>query len=288
MSTFNETIFSLATGCRLNYAVGPSHGPPLVLLHGVLRCWRDYAPLLAELSLRYHVFALDFRGHGESTNDPQANYRVVDYVEDALTMVREIVPKPAFLYGHSLGAMVAAAVAAHQGNQIAGLILEDPPLQSMGSRIYETSLGSYFQALERVVINSRNLSVMKIAQELAEIPLEDQPGVKLGDVRDAVSLRFSAACMRRVDPRVFQPILEAKWLEGYDIESIHRKISAPTLSMQADPNSGGMLTDQDAAKMVREIDDCTMVRFPETGHLIHWTQRDRTLQHLFGFLESIA
>jgi len=50
----------------LNYAEGPASGPPLVLLHGFTGRWQGFLPLLPALSLRWHVYAPDYRGHGKS------------------------------------------------------------------------------------------------------------------------------------------------------------------------------------------------------------------------------
>src|SRR5947209_9478255 len=94
----------------LNCARGPAHGPPMLFLHGVLRCWQDFLPLIAPLTTRWHVHALDFRGHGRSS-PRSGRYRVVDYVEDAAAFLRHGCDEPAVVYGHSLGAMVALAVA---------------------------------------------------------------------------------------------------------------------------------------------------------------------------------
>ena len=49
-----------------------------------------------------------------------------DYAADALAFV-EALPSPATLYGHSLGALVAASVAAALPGRVAGVVLEDPP-----------------------------------------------------------------------------------------------------------------------------------------------------------------
>src|SRR5207302_6991572 len=105
------TEHTLAVGDdSLHYARGPSSGPPMLFLHGVLRCWQDFLPLIAPLTTRWHVHALDFRGHGRSSPRP-GRYRVVDYVEDAAAFLRHGCDEPAVVYGHSLGAMVALAVA---------------------------------------------------------------------------------------------------------------------------------------------------------------------------------
>src|SRR5262249_9749855 len=101
-----EQSFS-ADGRSLNYARGPANGPPLVLLHGVTRCWRTFLPVLPALTLRHEVFALDFRGHNRSDR-AAGRYYVTDYVRDALAFLQSVVQQPAVLYGHSLGSMAAA------------------------------------------------------------------------------------------------------------------------------------------------------------------------------------
>ena len=108
-------------------------GPVLVLLHGVTRCGADWEPLLPALAEDWTVIALDQRGHGTS---PRAgSYLVTDYVADAVRFVREETAGPIFIFGHSLGAMVAAAVAAELPDRVGGIILEDPPFHTMGNRI---------------------------------------------------------------------------------------------------------------------------------------------------------
>jgi pimeloyl-ACP methyl ester carboxylesterase len=106
---FSESKFNVQ-GRALNVARGPVAGPPLLLLHGVTRRWQDFSPVLAELSARWEVFALDFRGHGKS--DRATDYRVIDYAADAVAVLQNVVGAPAIVYGHSLGAMAGAAVGA--------------------------------------------------------------------------------------------------------------------------------------------------------------------------------
>src|SRR5688572_4782194 len=114
------TSFFDAGPVRLHVAAGPRHGPPLLMLHGVLRAWTDFAP-------RWQLFALDHRGHGESARAER--YLVVDYAADAVALVRDRLPG-VVLYGHSLGALAAVAVAAELPDLVRAVILEDPPAPS--------------------------------------------------------------------------------------------------------------------------------------------------------------
>jgi pimeloyl-ACP methyl ester carboxylesterase len=55
----------------LNYTEGPNNGPPLVLLHGVTSRWQTFNPIINEFINRWHIYALDFRGHGKSGRTPE-------------------------------------------------------------------------------------------------------------------------------------------------------------------------------------------------------------------------
>ena len=136
---FHERLVALRYG-RLNVATGPAHGPPLVLLHGVLRRWSDFAPILGPLAARWQVFAIDHRGHGASDRIA-GRYLVTDYTEDVVDFITRHMPQPPVLYGHSLGGMVALAAAAALP-QVQGAILEDPPFETMGTAIGLTGFHS--------------------------------------------------------------------------------------------------------------------------------------------------
>lgn len=270
---------------RLQLAVGPEHGPPLLMLHGVLRGWQDFFPLFGPFAPRWQLHAMDFRGHGDSA--PAASYRVVDYVSDA-GRVLERLPRGAVLYGHSLGAMVALAAAARFPDRVAGLVLEDPPFHTMGRDIMATPFHSLFVGMRGALEASSGTS--DLAARLAEVRITDPAGgtqVRLGDVRDAAALRFSAHCLRRIDPAVFDPILGGEWLEGYDIAALTGRVACPTLVLQADATAGGMLRDEDVRRLKTEGTDCTSVFFPGVGHLVHWQAWERTVGVVGNFLETL-
>src|SRR5262249_32648516 len=83
-------------------------GTPLLLLHGFLehaRAWDLVAPQLAAAG--YHVFALDWRGHGDSEWIGSGGYyHFVDYSADLAFVIRALGGR-AVLVGHSMGATSA-------------------------------------------------------------------------------------------------------------------------------------------------------------------------------------
>ena len=282
----NEQLFH-HDRVSLNFATGPRNGPALVFFHGVTRCWQCFVPLISTLSTRWHVHVLEHRGHGLSSRTPAA-YLVKDYVRDAVAFVQNQVQGPVVLYGHSLGAMVAAGVAAELHQQVKGVVLEDPPFGTMGSKIGQSALLSYFSGV--LPFTGSTLPVGTLARQLAEISLTTPSkagSVRLGDTRDMASLRFTARSLSQLAPEVLQPIIDGTWLRGFDLADIAKRVRCPVLILQADPACGGMLSDADADLLMTTLPDCIRIRFPNAPHLIHWAQTEVLLRHVVGFLESL-
>jgi pimeloyl-ACP methyl ester carboxylesterase len=275
-----------AGATALNVAIGPESGPPLVLLHGVTRCWRDYMTILPQLAIRWHVHALDFRGHGRSERAP--GYRVIDYVADVVALLRDYLTEPAVILGHSLGAMVATAAAAEAPERVRALVLEDPPFEMGASRIDETMWPALFAAYRSVAGSERPVDEVAAALAAAPIMMPGDPRpTPLGSLRDAVSLRFQAACLRRLDPEVLDPILERRWLDGFPVAETLGRIACPTLLLQGDSTAGGALPDRYAAELASLIPRAIHVRMPGVGHQIHANQAEDMTRLVAGFLESI-
>src|SRR3990167_8353385 len=89
---------------NLNYFEGPDNGAPLLLLHGNSNRWQSFKPIIPELINNFHVYALDFRGHGKSGRTP-GYYKLQDHLQDVSSFIKEHIKKPVILFGHSLGGM---------------------------------------------------------------------------------------------------------------------------------------------------------------------------------------
>lgn len=84
-------------------------GPTLLLAHATGFCAAAYRPLAARLTARFHVVALDFRGHGDSTDPVDGAYDWTGMVDDVLAVTAAL-DGPLVAFGHSMGgACVLAA-----------------------------------------------------------------------------------------------------------------------------------------------------------------------------------
>ena len=106
------------------YEWGDASRPALVCLHGVTSHGRHFARLAERLSDRFHVVALDLRGHGGSPWEPPWNLE--QHVADVLVAAPE---EPAAWLGHSFGGRVAYEAAAAAPDRVARLVLLDPAIR---------------------------------------------------------------------------------------------------------------------------------------------------------------
>lgn len=106
------------------YEWGDAGRPALVCLHGVTSHGRHFARLAERLSDRFHVVALDLRGHGGSPWEPPWN------LEQHVADVLEAAPQePAAWLGHSFGGRVAYEAAAAAPDRVERLVLLDPAIR---------------------------------------------------------------------------------------------------------------------------------------------------------------
>ena len=106
-------------------------------------------------------------------------------------------------------------------------------------------------------------------------------------LRDPTSLRFTARCLRDLDPEVLTSLLESRWLDGYDVPVIFGAIRCPVLLLRADDGCGGMLPATEANRLTAHLDDCMRIDLPGVGHLLHWLATETVVRLTVGFLESL-
>ncbi|WP_049555065.1 MULTISPECIES: alpha/beta fold hydrolase [unclassified Granulicatella] len=133
-----EKQVTLPTGSNINYGEVENDKPPLLLIHGQMSIWEDYALVMPELSRNWHIYAVDVYGHGESSHDESLYYLDVNG-DDLIWFINNVIGKPTVVSGHSNGAITAAYVAAYGGENIAGVVLEDPPIFSTEGEGWEDS-----------------------------------------------------------------------------------------------------------------------------------------------------
>ncbi len=283
----HEFKYRTRAGIELNIADSQTSGPPLVFFHGITRRWQDWIGVLPAFTPYWRCFAVDARGHGKSDRAPGA-YRIADYVPDLVDFLSEKLEEPALIIGHSLGGNLAAAVAAEAPQFVRGVVLEDPPLEMAGERLRETPFPASFRAFIKYAGSGRPVGEVAaaLAEETVQAPGTLEP-VRFGNVRDAVSLRFAASCLKRLDREVLEWPLGDRWMEGSDVAQSLSSIEAPTLLLQGDVSLGGILPDPVAKAAASLIRDVAHIKLANIGHNVHSNAADTFLRLVVPFLASL-
>jgi 3-oxoadipate enol-lactonase len=110
-------------GCCLHHEVlGRSDAPPLLLVMGLGLCSLAWDDLPERLARRFRVILLDNRGVGRSTA-AKGRFRIADLADDAVKVLdAHLVPR-AFVFGISMGGMIAQEIALRHPERVRGLCL---------------------------------------------------------------------------------------------------------------------------------------------------------------------
>jgi esterase len=118
--------FLEVNGLRLHVVDwGHPEKPPMIMVHGLDRVARTFDHLARHFADRYHVLAVDMRGHGDSSWDPQGRYLVEDHVTDLEQIVRQLGLRGIVLWGNSTGGRVVQVFAGLHPDLISAVISED-------------------------------------------------------------------------------------------------------------------------------------------------------------------
>ena len=122
---------------------------PLIFLHGTGCDASDWMSVTDGLPHNQRFIALDFRGHGQSTV-PTQPFTLTDLAEDVLHLVNHLNLQELIIVGHSLGGMVAMAVARRSSCVIGLVLLEGWTSLSAAGSAFDT--GRFYGSLSEAVI----------------------------------------------------------------------------------------------------------------------------------------
>jgi non-heme chloroperoxidase len=256
----------LATGPRVHYAEqGDPGGEPIVFLPAYTDSWFSYSRVLPLLPARYHAYAVDQRGHGDSER-PDCCYAVEDFAGDVVAFLDAVGVGRATLVGHSGSCLVARRVAEAHPERVARLVLLGSP-GSLGDNEEELALQTAVGALQDPV-------PVQFARELqgaaAHIPLPEAFFERLV----AESLKLPA--------RVWKSALEG--LFAFDDAADLPRIAAPTLLVWGEWDR--WLPREEEDQLAAAIPEARVVVYPATGHSPNWERPEQVAADLDAFVRQ--
>ncbi len=254
----------------------------VLLLHGFLEhahVWDWVAPRLADAG--HHVFALDWRGHGDSEwIGAGGYYHFIDYVADLAALVHALGGRVA-LVGHSMGGGAALLYAGTEPQRVRALVL----IEGLGvpdtdpSSVPERVVG-WLRDLERTEQRVR----APISLEAATQRLHERfPHFSAAVARHLVEFgtrETAGARMWKFDPlhqtRAPQPTYVAQAREFW------KRVSCPVLYVDG-TKSGLRLPPADLDERLNAL-RARRVTIPDCGHHPHLERPDELWRALIDFL----
>ncbi|SEP72312.1 Pimeloyl-ACP methyl ester carboxylesterase [Faunimonas pinastri] len=239
----------------LSYVEGPDNGPPLVLLHAQLLDWFSYSRVLPELAKSFHVYDIDYPGHGQTITPADYPMTANQIGADLGDFIEKHIGRPVFVTGNSSGGLLATWLAAHRPKLIKAALLEDPPLfsaeyprikQTIADRAFRTSYAAATQdhpddfllywTHGNAPFFRKNIGpgTPFILTQAVKAYRRANPGkpVEIGVVKND-TVRMLLRGLDRYDPRFGAAFYDGTWNKGFDHAEALKTITCPVLLMQA-------------------------------------------------------
>jgi N-formylmaleamate deformylase len=234
-------------------------GVPLVVLPGITSPAITMDFVARELTDLVRPIVVDVRGRGLS--DSGKSYTLEDYADDTVAVLDGL-DRP-LLMGHSMGARIAAVVAA-RGVPLRGTVLVDPPMSGPGRGPYPTSLDAFLGQLEQA---QRGTDADEVARSWPRWPRREQE-------------------------------LRARWLSSCDTDAITAthagfesedffttwpRVPAPTVLLYG--GTSPVVTAAGAAEAAAANPAARLVEVPGAGHMVFWDEPEAALRLLREVLD---
>ncbi|NRQ34737.1 alpha/beta fold hydrolase [Nonomuraea sp. NN258] len=287
-------------GVLVNYVRGPESGAPLVLIPGQMSLWSSYRRVMPELARRFTVYAVDVRGHGNSSWTP-GDYSWDSAGGDIARFLRQVVGRPAIVSGNSSGGVLALWCAARVPELVSAIVLEDPPIFSAEWPRFRDRDRWVYESLAHTVRALGDLDHQRVTDIYRqEIPVAEDRTIRMPERFVGLLDRLVARHRRRnpgrpaglgvrwlpgslneliraasmFDPDFARAFVDGRFYGDFSHAAALRATTVPVLLLHANWSRfdrhglvGAM--DDDDARRVRELAPQTVYRRIDARHVIH-------------------
>jgi pimeloyl-ACP methyl ester carboxylesterase len=290
---------------NFNYAEGPDNGPALLLLHAQTLDWYTYSKVLPELSIKFHVFAVDYPGHGKTTVQGEYPMTANRIGTDLVKFIETVIRKSVYVTGNSSGGLLTAWIAANKPDMVKAIVLEDPPLfSSEFSEIKKTVADKLFTAsytaahdesyegnfLVYWIKNGREFFKKytgPFSQQIIGFTVnsykKSNPGKPVEIAFVPVSVQEMLRGLNYYDPRFGAAFHDGTWNEGFNHTEVLKNIQCPTILIQTnfsyleDGTLNGAMSSEQAGRAVSLVKNCTYMKV-NAGHVVNLEAPDQFIQ----------
>ena len=257
----DETLDS--SGLTIHYLDWGTRGKqPLLLLHGGMQTAHSWDIVSVAMKRRYHVVAMDMRGHGDSGWSDDADYGFPTHAKDVRALVKRLGWERYVLVGLSLGGLTAMTLSAQSSDSLDALVLVD-----VGPELNTKGVG-------RIAEFGKTSSGLESIEDFIEQSLKYNPR------REREQLRYSLTHNLKQLP-------DGKWTWKYDrrvtgggAKSVRQnmaerfakmwdglaRIECPTLVVRGGDSE--VFEEKTGKRMADVIPSCSFVTVPDAGHTV--------------------
>lgn len=264
-----------ARGLTFHYVDwGDARSPAIVLLHGVTSQCRIWDPIAAALQDRCHVFAVDQRGHGQTSWPEDGDYSADAFVDDLEALVDYWEIDSFDLVGLSMGGMNGMQYAARHPQKVKHLVVVDI----------------------RPAINREKRPGRDLDKHIAEHGHPEMEGIdqaiKIARLTNQITpddvLRYRLQHqMKQLDNGKWQNRHDARASYYWDPKNLWDelpKITVPTLIVRGGKSE--VLQDKTVDDMLQAFPNARAVTVEEAGHTVPEDRMEEFIAVLEPFLAS--
>jgi N-formylmaleamate deformylase len=266
----------LVNGVRLcYYRTGHGDKRPLVLVHGFSDNGLCWTPTARDLESTYDVIMPDMRAHGLSERVQPGEK--VDMAADLAGLIRTLGLKRPIVGGHSMGAAITFQIGVRFPELASALILEDPPwwLPRPGQTLHPGQ-----SAVNPIAKWAMDLPNHTLEELLAQYR-EEHPNWT------EEMVRLMCESKKQLDPTIITTMADTMHFEEPGWLTTIQNIAHPMLIFTANPELGGIVTPEVAAKICELNPKVVVVNFSDVGHLIRFDKYIAFMDALRAFLKQV-
>jgi pimeloyl-ACP methyl ester carboxylesterase len=267
-------------GLSLSYQEwGEPSAPTVLMLHGFGVSGHMFDEFAERAARRFHLLALDQRGHGDSEWSDEGDYSRDAFVGD-VERFREAMGLESFiLMGHSMGGMNAVTYASRFPNRVRALILVDVGPES--SR----------EGVENIVRFTRGPDLLEF-DEFVEMAHRFNPRRSIENIRERMGHRLkqtdSGKWTWKFDKRFREkdaPLRIGSEMSNDEMWKLFRSVATPTLLVRGAESD--VLAQDVAERVVREMPNARMALVAGAGHSVPGDNPDVFTESVLSFLADL-
>jgi pimeloyl-ACP methyl ester carboxylesterase len=243
----------------------------IIMLHGYSDSWRSFDEILKLLpieELPVPVYALDMRGHGESSNSQSNSYTQDNFTDDLAAFMGKLKIKKALIIGHSMGSLIAHKFAIDYPDKVMGLVL-------LGST---TTMANHPVTLA-LMSDINNFNDNEPADP--QFVIDFQASTFYNPIPWAI-YRYVSESLR------LKGIVWKETLNGLNVEDHTNQLSqimAPTLIAWGDQDGVFSLSEQQQLNTL--IPNSTLVIYPNAGHAVNVEKAEEIVEEIKDFVSNL-